>query len=110
MTNVSVTTSNSLIYTNIGASVIYATNVVMIPGALTAATPASAGFAGTYLTPEPFTNRATICTNTTGGTFVIGLVCPEQPRYWRLVTTVTGSNSVFTVGGMVIARKQNRTF
>jgi len=110
MTNVSVAFSNSIIYTNIGSSVLYATNVLMIPGTLTTATTASAGFAGTYLTPEPFTNRATICTNTTGGTFTIGLVVPDQPRYWRLVTTVTGSNSVFTIGGMVIARKQNRTF
>ncbi len=80
------------------------TQSTLIPGTITVATPATAGFAGTYLTPAAFT-ADNVCTNTPGGGFLSGIVLRDAPRYLRLMGTVTGSNSVFVAGSVLLGRK-----
>jgi len=51
-----------------------------------------------------------VCSNTAGGVYALGLSIESQPRYVHLATTVTGSNSIFVLGSVVVARKQSQTW
>jgi hypothetical protein len=88
-----------------------ATNTYVMPGTVTTATPATAGFAGQYLTPATFTQSGGLCTNAVaGGVYVMGFNIADAPRYLRAVYLIsTGTNS-YATSALLIARRSTGTF
>lgn len=95
---------------NYPSSQAQATNYYLLPGTVTNQTGTGAavpGFAGQYVNPAPFTNYGILCTNVTGGAFLLGFNVADAPRYIHLVATTTGTQSTWFMGAVVIARKNS---
>ncbi len=96
LANYATATSANVITTNgvYGTTTLLATNTYLLPGAITTATPATAGYANTYLLPPQFTNTGAI-TVTAKGIYEIGYIAADANRYlqWVIATGGTATNA-----------------
>lgn len=105
-TNAAAATAATYNLTNLSNGTV-ATNTYFLPGTVTTATPASAGFAGSYLVPAAFNSGSgTLITNVAGGVAVLGFNIQDAHRYVHVAYKVTGSDVAFQASGILIARKQ----
>jgi hypothetical protein len=96
-----ITNGNPFIITN-NTLGLKATNVVLIPGSATTPMASAVGFATGYLAPlgggtVTYTNGGAV-TITAGTDPQIGFSIPDQPEYARVIWTVGGTATNWTVG------------
>jgi hypothetical protein len=84
-----------------GGATPLATNNFIYPGVVTTPVASPAGFATSYLLPNPFTNSGTFVMNNAQ---MIGFNVMDQPRYIG-VNYIIG-NQTNSVGAIFVGRKQ----
>jgi hypothetical protein len=101
--NCSVASSTSIIYTNTsyGSNNLTATDVFNLPGVVTTPTASTAGWATSYLLPNPFTNTITAYSPAQGGVTTIGFNVGDSPRYLRMIVLPSGAATNGVVGAVL---------
>lgn len=102
-----VATSTAVTYTNTYYPTAFnVTNTYLLPGTVTTATAATAGFAGSYLAPWDYTNTGAV-TPALKGVTRLGYQVQDKPRYVRLIWTTSGSLTNLTAAATITGRKAN---
>ena len=107
----SLATATSVSYTNYwyDTNGLKATDVYLLPGTITTATASTAGFAGSYLVPAPFTNTGAITCSAKYPTQV-GVIIGDAPRYLYIVWTPGGTATNFTCSAVITAATHSGQF
>lgn len=105
ITNTTAQAVSNFIY---GGTGLTATNFQLNSGTQTTPTAATAGFAGTYFAPLPFTNNAAFVAGI--GWNSIGFAVQDANRYLRLIYTATGTSTNWTFGAQLSSYRAQMNF